>query len=62
MDLLKSNMLKVPGTSLYYEVRGEGPVLLLIAGGSADAGVYEPMAANPRTCSAAVPGLSSGST
>jgi len=23
MDLLKSNMLKVPGTSLYYEVRGE---------------------------------------
>jgi pimeloyl-ACP methyl ester carboxylesterase len=45
MGALKRNALKVPGASLYYEVRGEGPLLLLIAGGSADAGAYEPMAA-----------------
>ncbi len=45
MDVLKGNTLKVPGASLYYEVRGEGPLLLLVAGGSADAGVYEPVAA-----------------
>ncbi len=46
MDALKSNTLKVPGASLHYEVRGEGPALLLIAGGSADAGAYEPIAAH----------------
>jgi len=45
MDVLNGNTLKVPGASLYYEVRGEGPLLLLAAGGSADAGVYEPVAA-----------------
>lgn len=33
MDPTKSNMLRVPGASLYYEVRGSGPLLLLIAGG-----------------------------
>jgi pimeloyl-ACP methyl ester carboxylesterase len=32
--------LKVPGANLYYEVRGTGPVLLLIAGGPADASVF----------------------
>jgi hypothetical protein len=32
--------LKVPGASLYCEVWGSGPVLLLIAGGAADAGVF----------------------
>ena len=36
--------LKVPGASLYYEVRGAGPVLLLIPGGAADAGVYTGLA------------------
>ena len=35
-----SNMLKVPGASLYYEVRGAGPTLLLISGGPADADVF----------------------
>jgi pimeloyl-ACP methyl ester carboxylesterase len=29
--------LKVPGAHLYYEVRGSGPVLLLMPGGPADA-------------------------
>ena len=36
--------LKMPGVTLYYEVRGSGPVLLMIAGGSTDAGVFEGVA------------------
>lgn len=36
--------LAVPGATLHYERRGSGPVLLLIPGGAADAGVYEGMA------------------
>jgi pimeloyl-ACP methyl ester carboxylesterase len=36
--------LKVPGASLYYEARGSGPVLLLIAGGPADAAVFADVA------------------
>src|SRR2546425_9181868 len=32
--------LKVPGARLYYEVRGSGPVLLMIPGGPADAGMF----------------------
>ena len=32
--------LKVPGAKIYYEVRGSGPLLLMIPGGPADAGVY----------------------
>jgi pimeloyl-ACP methyl ester carboxylesterase len=32
--------LKVLGATLYYEVRGSGPVLLMIPGGPADAGVF----------------------
>ncbi|MFD7156021.1 alpha/beta fold hydrolase [Kribbella sp. NPDC059898] len=34
------NKLAVPGVALHYEVAGDGPVLLLIAGDGADAGVY----------------------
>jgi pimeloyl-ACP methyl ester carboxylesterase len=34
------NRVAVPGATLHYEVAGSGPVLLLIAGGSTDAGVY----------------------
>jgi pimeloyl-ACP methyl ester carboxylesterase len=34
---LSTNSLDVPGASLYYEVAGSGPVLLLIPGGAADA-------------------------
>jgi pimeloyl-ACP methyl ester carboxylesterase len=35
-----THMLKVPGASLYYEVRGSGPVLLFMPGGPADAGAF----------------------
>ena len=33
-----THTLKVPGASLYYELRGSGPVLLFMPGGPADAG------------------------
>ncbi len=36
----KSSSLKVPGAGIYHEVRGAGPVLLMIPGGPADAGVF----------------------
>ncbi|HEX2647855.1 MAG TPA: alpha/beta hydrolase, partial [Candidatus Dormibacteraeota bacterium] len=36
--------LKVPGASIYYEVRGSGPALLCIPGGPADAGAFHPLA------------------
>jgi pimeloyl-ACP methyl ester carboxylesterase len=38
------SILEVPGATLYYETRGSGPVLLLIAGGGTDAGVFEGVA------------------
>lgn len=37
--------LKVPGASIYYEVRGSGPVLLCIPGGPADSGEFQKLAA-----------------
>ncbi|WP_248962426.1 alpha/beta fold hydrolase [Sphaerisporangium perillae] len=37
---MKTSTLEVSGASIYYEVRGEGPVLLLIPGGSGDASGY----------------------
>lgn len=42
--LLRSSTLKVPGASIYYEVRGSGPLLLIIPGGPQDAGVFAEMA------------------
>ena len=36
--------LSVPGATLYYEVRGSGPALLMICGGPTDAGVFEGVA------------------
>jgi len=33
--------LKVPGATLSYDVRGRGPLLLLIPGGAADASIFE---------------------
>jgi pimeloyl-ACP methyl ester carboxylesterase len=36
--------LSVPGASIYYEVRGSGPVLLMIPGGPTDAGVFMALA------------------
>ncbi|MEU4194750.1 alpha/beta hydrolase [Kribbella sp. NPDC026611] len=35
------NKLAVPGATLHYEVTGSGPMLLLIAGGGTDAGVFD---------------------
>ncbi|MFF0264282.1 alpha/beta hydrolase [Kribbella sp. NPDC004536] len=40
MNAKTVNKLVVPGAVLHYEVAGDGPVLLLIAGGGTDAGVY----------------------
>ncbi|GAA4587343.1 alpha/beta hydrolase [Planotetraspora phitsanulokensis] len=40
----KTDLLKVPGANLYYEVRGSGPVLLLICGGVYDAAGYAGLA------------------
>jgi pimeloyl-ACP methyl ester carboxylesterase len=34
------NKLPVPGATLHYEVSGSGPVLLLIAGGGSDTGIF----------------------
>ncbi|WP_069161154.1 alpha/beta fold hydrolase [Nocardia altamirensis] len=42
---MRSDYLKVPGATLYYEVRGSGPVLLLLPGSGGDAGVFDPLAA-----------------
>lgn len=33
--------LRVPGATLYYEIRGTGPVLLMIPGGGGDAGTFD---------------------
>jgi pimeloyl-ACP methyl ester carboxylesterase len=41
----KSELLKVAGARLYYEAHGSGPVLLMIPGGPADAGVFAGLAA-----------------
>ncbi|MFI6697652.1 alpha/beta fold hydrolase [Streptomyces sp. NPDC050509] len=40
-----SGTLAVPGARLHYEVRGEGPLLILIAGGNSDADVFGGLAA-----------------
>lgn len=36
MNAVRKHTMKVPGANLYYEVRGAGPVLLLICGGVYD--------------------------
>ena len=41
---MRSFTLQAPGATLYYEVRGSGPVLLLIPGGPTDAGVFTKLA------------------
>ena len=40
----KTETLKVPGASIYYQVRGAGPVLLMMPGGPADAGAFRNIA------------------
>jgi pimeloyl-ACP methyl ester carboxylesterase len=42
---MKSHTLSVPGASLYYEVQGAGPVLLLLPGGGGDAAIFDVIAA-----------------
>ena len=44
MESTKTNTLKVPGATLYYEVQGSGPILLLICGGVYDARTYAGLA------------------
>ncbi|ESZ74875.1 alpha/beta hydrolase [Mesorhizobium sp. L103C105A0] len=45
MDMTpQTSTRKVPGASLYYEMRGSGPVLLIIPGGPQDAGVFADVA------------------
>ncbi|GII81877.1 alpha/beta hydrolase [Sphaerisporangium rufum] len=41
---MRTGMLRVPGAHIYHEVRGSGPVLLLLPGGGGDAAVFDPMA------------------
>ena len=41
---VRTDRLTVPGAALHYEVRGNGPALLMIAGGGGDAGYYTPVA------------------
>jgi pimeloyl-ACP methyl ester carboxylesterase len=41
---MKTATLNVRGASLYYEVRGSGPVLLMMPGGPADAAVFRRIA------------------
>ncbi|MED1738958.1 alpha/beta hydrolase [Bacillus swezeyi] len=40
MTYTKHGVLQVPGARLYYEMRGSGPVLLMIHGGNGDADSY----------------------
>ncbi|MET7936453.1 alpha/beta hydrolase [Streptomyces sp. NPDC005322] len=40
----RTGTLRVPGATLHYEVRGTGPVLLLIPGGAADAAAFDQVA------------------
>lgn len=40
----KSNSLKVPGATLFYSIRGTGPVLLMMPGGPADSGAFNAIA------------------
>jgi pimeloyl-ACP methyl ester carboxylesterase len=41
---MKAQTLRILGATLYYEMRGSGPTLLLIAGGNGDAGIFERVA------------------
>jgi pimeloyl-ACP methyl ester carboxylesterase len=41
---LKTEHLKVPGATIYYELRGSGPVLLMMPGGPADASAFSRIA------------------
>jgi len=40
----KCDYLRAPGAILYYEIRGSGPLLLMVHGGSGDAGGFDAVA------------------
>lgn len=40
---VKTQTLKVPGATMYYEVRGSGPVIMMMPGGPADAATFRRM-------------------
>ncbi|WP_097900941.1 alpha/beta fold hydrolase [Streptomyces sp. b94] len=42
---VRTGRLEAPGATLHYEVRGRGPLLVMMPGGSADAGIYDTLAA-----------------
>ncbi|NEB35818.1 alpha/beta hydrolase [Streptomyces sp. SID14515] len=42
---VRTGRLEAPGATLHYEVRGRGPLLVMMPGGSADAGIYDALAA-----------------
>ncbi|MEV6257277.1 alpha/beta fold hydrolase [Nocardia sp. NPDC051911] len=44
MDVPTQHTLAVPGATLYYEIRGTGPLLLLIPGGNGDAASFDAVA------------------
>lgn len=44
MSIVKNGTLQVIGASIYYEVRGSGPILLLIHGGGGDADKFHNIA------------------
>jgi len=44
MTVVKNGTLQIPGAILYYEVRGSGPILLLIHGGGGDADKFDNIA------------------
>lgn len=44
MSVVESGTLQVPGANIYYEVRGSGPILLLIHGGGGDADKFHNVA------------------
>ncbi|MGW4248125.1 alpha/beta fold hydrolase [Nocardia sp. NPDC004722] len=41
---IRSDTLRVPGATLYYETRGAGPILVFLPGGGGDAGTVDPLA------------------
>ncbi|HUH62546.1 MAG TPA: alpha/beta hydrolase [Terracidiphilus sp.] len=43
---VRCSTLDVPGAKLYYEVQGAGPLLLMIPGGPADAGIFAAISAH----------------
>ncbi|MEW1756738.1 alpha/beta hydrolase [Streptomyces cyaneofuscatus] len=43
---VRAGLLTVDGATLHHEVRGEGPLLVMMPGGSADAGIYDAIAAD----------------